>query len=292
MIKINSLWRVALGVAVTLLISTLFSSGCTNMGEIIVEKEVVGSPDLTEPDQEFAFILTGGPSALNLSFTLINDQSHFNTAVLPGDGYKVAESLLAGWDLTTATCDDGSPVDNIDVSPGETVTCTFENAKKVEIIIFTDYQCSHCWKLHSEVEGELLRLYVDTGKANMDVRLLPAFGYDSQLAAEATLCAADQGQFREYRDAIFTAWSQAGPAAYSEEELRGTANQLGLNEESFSACLDSGAKRAAIEDNMRLAEEAGTNEVPTVFINGVEVEKDALFMLESYIEIIEESLSK
>jgi hypothetical protein len=47
--------------------------------------------------------------------------------VLAGNGYKAAETVPAGWDLTSATCSDNSPVGNIDVSPGETVTCTFNN---------------------------------------------------------------------------------------------------------------------------------------------------------------------
>ena len=41
--------------------------------------------------------------------------------------YSVAETVPDDWDLTTATCDDGSPVDAIDVAPNETVTCTFTN---------------------------------------------------------------------------------------------------------------------------------------------------------------------
>ena len=42
--------------------------------------------------------------------------------VNPGNGYNVAETVPTGWDLTSATCDDGSPVTNIDVSANETVT--------------------------------------------------------------------------------------------------------------------------------------------------------------------------
>src|SRR5205823_2134146 len=45
--------------------------------------------------------------------------------VAPGSGYSVSETVPAGWELTSSTCDDGSPVTNIDVSNNETVTCTF-----------------------------------------------------------------------------------------------------------------------------------------------------------------------
>ena len=51
-------------------------------------------------------------------------------SVAPGAGYSVSETVPSGWDQTSATCDDGSPVSNIDVAPGETVTCTFTNRKR------------------------------------------------------------------------------------------------------------------------------------------------------------------
>src|SRR5205085_7837986 len=50
-------------------------------------------------------------------------------------GYTLAGSTPSGWDLTSATCDDGSPVTNIDVSAGETVTCTFTNKARGTIKI-------------------------------------------------------------------------------------------------------------------------------------------------------------
>ena len=51
---------------------------------------------------------------------------------MPGT-YSVSEIVPAGWDLTSATCDDGSPISDINVSPGETVTCTFTNTKRGSI---------------------------------------------------------------------------------------------------------------------------------------------------------------
>jgi len=282
----------ALTVAVTLLISGLFIAGCASTGEIIIEKVIVTGNETLQSDQEFAFILVGGPSELNEFFTVTNGQPYSSGAIIPGGGYSTGEIVPAGWDLTSATCDDGSPVDNIDVAPGEIVTCIFENTKLVDIVLFTDFQCGTCEKLHSEVEGELLRLYVDTGKAYLEVRLLSALGDDSLRAAEAALCATDQELFWEYRDAIFAQWLQTGEDAYSEVELRRIASELGLNEQAFSTCLQSGAKRAEVDENMRQAAAAGISGMPTVFINGVEVEEDELLSLESYINTIEDLLSR
>ena len=46
--------------------------------------------------------------------------------------------MPGGWDQTSATCGDGSPVSNIDVAPGETVTCTFANRKRGRIVVVKD----------------------------------------------------------------------------------------------------------------------------------------------------------
>ncbi len=54
---------------------------------------------------------------------------HMSAPLVPG-GYSVSESVPAGWDLTSATCDDGSDPGAISLQPGETVTCTFENTKR------------------------------------------------------------------------------------------------------------------------------------------------------------------
>ena len=66
----------------------------------------------------------GGPNA----FTLDDGQTKSYTSVVSGT-YSVTESSIPpGWSLTGATCDDGSPVTAIDLSPGEAITCTFENS--------------------------------------------------------------------------------------------------------------------------------------------------------------------
>ena len=57
-----------------------------------------------------------------------------------GNGYSLTETVPGGWDQTSATCGDGSPVSNIDVAPGETVTCTFANRKRGQIVVVKDAQ--------------------------------------------------------------------------------------------------------------------------------------------------------
>ena len=52
----------------------------------------------------------------------------------PAITYDVAETVPAGWNLVSGTCDDGSDPAAIDLSPGELVTCTFHDARQTGAI--------------------------------------------------------------------------------------------------------------------------------------------------------------
>src|ERR671923_55349 len=102
-----------------------------NAGTIIVKKVTNPSPDPS--DTSFPFTAGGGLSPS--SFSLKNGQQQTFSDVTPGNGYSVSETVPSGWDLSSSTCDDGSPFSNIDVGAGETVICTFTDRKKGTIIV-------------------------------------------------------------------------------------------------------------------------------------------------------------
>jgi hypothetical protein len=115
----------------------------SNCGKIIIKKVTVPDPDPTDPDASFGFTLNGGgnpaPTGVTFpkTFTLTNGQTN-ETQVFAGSGYSAAETTVpANWVLTGSTCDDGSPVTNIDVSANETVTCTFTNTLQTGAIQVT-----------------------------------------------------------------------------------------------------------------------------------------------------------
>lgn len=160
----------------------------------------------------------------------------------------------------------------------------------VQIVLYNDFQCAHCERLHREAEVEILSRYVATGKARLEVRQVAFMGPESASAAEAALCAADQGKFWEYRDALFTVWRQIGPVAYSAQGLKEVASQLGLKGDVFGACLDAGVRKAEAQEDILRAEADGVRGVPTVFINGRKLEGVGPF--EAYARIIEEVLAR
>ena len=82
--------------------------------------------------------------------------------------------------------------------------------------------------------------------------------------AEAAQCAHDQGRFWDYHDALF-----ADPSRLQRESLIETARRLGLEMETFEACVTSHAHAADVSADVKVGEQAGVGGTPTVFVNGV-----------------------
>jgi uncharacterized repeat protein (TIGR01451 family) len=97
----------------------------TKKGNIVVEKKTNPSGD----PQKFTFDPSWGAD-----FELSDGQSNDSGPLTPGT-YSVTETVPAGWDLESATCDDGSSPSSIALGPGETVTCTFTNEKDAFIVV-------------------------------------------------------------------------------------------------------------------------------------------------------------
>jgi hypothetical protein len=96
----------------------------TGRGTIIIKKVTDPAGSATS----FPFTASGGLTPT--TFSLTHNQTFTYTGILPGSSYAVTETAQTGWDLISATCNDGSPVSGIDVSAGETVTCTFTNRQR------------------------------------------------------------------------------------------------------------------------------------------------------------------
>ncbi len=96
------------------------------MGRIIVTEEATPA----NTGQSFAFSASYDANG----FTLQHGQSD-TSAYLPAGTYNVAATTPIGWSPAGATCDDGSPPDAIDLSPGETVNCIFTHEQMGRVIV-------------------------------------------------------------------------------------------------------------------------------------------------------------
>ncbi|RPH70954.1 MAG: hypothetical protein EHM78_09345 [Myxococcaceae bacterium] len=132
----------------------------------------------------------------------------------------------------------------------------------VTIVEFSDFECPYCGAAHDTVE-QVMNTYA--GKVRLVFRQFPlSFHPHAAKAAEASLCAADQGKFWEYHEVLFKNQKKLDPA-----DLKAHATQVGLDPQKFGQCLESGDKKKVVDADQQAGMAAGVNGTPAFFINGI-----------------------
>ena len=93
-------------------------------------------------------------------------------------------------------------------------------------------------------------------------------GQESQWAAEASECAADQDAFWEYHDYLFENHGGENRGAFNQENLKQFAVDLGLDPDTFNACLDSGKYTQIVQSETSAGQQIGIQSTPTFLLNG------------------------
>lgn len=156
-----------------------------------------------------------------------------------------------------------------------------ENAP-VTIVEFSDFQCPFCSRAVETVD-KVMETY--PGKVRLVFRQFPLdFHPQAQKAAEASLCAADQGKFWEVHDLMFQNQQQL-----QADQLKGYAKTAGLDVEKFNKCLDSGEKAAKVQEDLQAGKAAGVRGTPAFFINGVFL--NGAVPLEEFKKVIDQELA-
>lgn len=140
---------------------------------------------------------------------------------------------------------------------------------KVKVVVFSDFQCPFCSKATASVEA-VRRNFGD--KVYLVFRQFPltALHEDAELAAEASLAAAEQGKFWEFHDKVF-----ANQGALKRENLETYAKEVGLDLPRFKRVLDRRTYKAAVEEEIALGKSVNVEGTPTLFLNGKIVQNAA-----------------
>jgi protein-disulfide isomerase len=144
-------------------------------------------------------------------------------------------------------------------------------SSKVTVVEYADYRCPFCERLYTSVIPSLKSKYIDTGKIKFMYQDFAFLGPDSNTAAEASHCAADQNQFWQYHDYLFAHQGDETSTWASAANQKIFAQTLGLNMAQFNSCLDSGKYKQEVLDETATGRKYGVTGTPTVFINGVAI---------------------
>lgn len=138
----------------------------------------------------------------------------------------------------------------------------------VTIVEWGDYQCPGCGQFYRETETQLIADYVSTGKATFEFRDMAFLGRESREAAEAALCADEQGKFWAMHDILYANQHGENEGAFDEDRLVEMAGMIGLDVDAFTSCMDDGRHEGQLDSMLTEARAAGINSTPTFVING------------------------
>ena len=155
-----------------------------------------------------------------------------------------------------------------------------EDTAPLTLLEFTDYQCPYCRRHAINTLPRLISEYVQKGKLRYVVREMPVEGNHPQAAkaAEAALCAHDQGRYWDMHDTLF-----ANPDRMLLDELKQHAEALGLDVIRFDNCLDVGEKRSRVLDDIKAGKQAGMRGTPAFFLGPTPPSDEGVFLVTEII---------
>lgn len=151
---------------------------------------------------------------------------------------------------------------------------------ELTLVEFSDFECPYCARFHPTLKAlqerygrELRIVYRQFPIASIHANAVKA--------AEASLCAHDQGKFWEMHDILFQEQQRM-----AIRDLKEKAGRLGLNQGRFNACLDSGKYIEQIQADLEEGKRAGVTGTPALFLNGVPIDGGAV-PLETVVKAVE-----
>jgi protein-disulfide isomerase len=190
---------------------------------------------------------------------------------------------LAGLDGTTLK---PAITSTIDTANGSAIS--FDNGAATTIDVWEDPQCPVC-KLFADANGSYLESLVREKKANVRYHVLSFLGDESVRAANASFCAADEGQYLDFHKALYAVQSPLENSGFwSNETLVKMGKKIGITSTTFENCVNKGSKVDLVQANYDSMSKFGVQGTPTVFINGKKWERSQnAFVLDEFKSAVE-----
>jgi protein-disulfide isomerase len=207
-------------------------------------------PSKLEGFKEVTVTASAGPASQQEVFLISGD----GKKVVRGTVYDVAKDPFEADQARLKT--DGAPMFGKPDTP-------------VEIVIYSDFQCSFCKEEGKIIRGDMAKSYPDQVRVYFkDYPLEPIHPW-AKAAAIAGRCVFRQNPaaFWDYHDWIFEHQGDI-TAENLKEKVGEFAKTKGIEPLQFTTCMDTRATEAEVNQSIAEARALGINSTPTMFVNG------------------------
>jgi len=138
----------------------------------------------------------------------------------------------------------------------------------VTIVEYSDFQCPFCARVALGTVRQIEEDYLATGKAKLVFKHFAFEGEESIWAAQAAECAAEQNAFWHYHDMLFLNQRRV---AFTTENLKAFARELGLDTASFNVCLDLETHAEKVAADRAEGQRRGVTSTPTFYVGQTQI---------------------
>ncbi len=183
-------------------------------------------------------------------FSLMGQNNKENASLAALDGTKLKPAVTSTIDPANGSA--------IVLNPGAATV----------IDVWEDPQCPVC-KNFEDANGDYLESLIRDKKATVRFHVLSFLGDESVRAANASFCAADEGQYIDFHHALYAVQSPLENSGFwSNQKLIDIATKIGIKSTKFADCVNKGSKIELVKANYDSMGKYGVQGTPTVFING------------------------
>jgi protein-disulfide isomerase len=143
----------------------------------------------------------------------------------------------------------------------------------VKVVAYEDFRCSACLAYTQNIESTIIQNYVETGKVYYTYSFYLVIDMNdhtdaSSRAANAAMCAGEQGHFWDYHDTLYANQLSESASLFTDDRLLKMAQNLQLDITAFSQCYQAKKYSSDIQKNMAQAQSLNVTGTPSVFVNG------------------------
>jgi len=167
---------------------------------------------------------------------------------------------------------------------------------KVIVEVFEDFKCSACKNYTENIEPSVISNHASKGEIYYVVYNYPFLDdesstKDSDRAATASQCAAEQNRFWDFHKMLYANLNYT-PNEFSKDRMLAFAESLNLDMENFTKCFEENTVQAIIDENLKKGPQIGVTGTPTIFVNGVNIKPRYVPTYEEIKAAIEAELSE